>query len=488
VGQTTAAKPKPPEIPYMISSTGPHNREEKIILKVTIRGHDKNEHHTTAMVDCGATENFIDERYAKQNNIPLRRKAIPHRVLAVDGREVANGPVTHDALVDLTINNHYETIRLHCITIGNSPIIVGLPWLRKHNQNIDWKEGRVTFDSARCAKECLVSSPHAITVAEEKVIGEYYQDTTQDTAFQDTVCSASMLQEEEEEEREERDIEVAITQGYIEETLSTWELCHVGLETAQVQECRSASDPLRILSPYPSGAAVEASEMPGGFNLQNNSNQSSPPTLTRDIVPGEYHEYLHVFEARDDQGLPPHRHYDHHIPLLEGKTPPFEPIRALDENRLRALREYLETNLKRGWIRESTSPAGAPIHFVQKKDGSLRLCVDYRGLNAITVKDHTPLPLIGEALDRLANAKIYTKLDIKDAYHNLRIAEGDEWKTAFWTKYGLYEYLVMPFGLMNAPASFQRWMNEILSDYLDVFCIAYLDDILIYSDDLEQHR
>jgi hypothetical protein len=125
---------------------------------------------------------------------------------------------------------------------------------------------------------------------------------------------------------------------------------------------------------------------------------------------------------------------------------------------------------------------------VQKKGGSLRLCVDYRGLNAITVKDHMPLPLIGEALDRLANAKIYTKLDIKDAYHNSWIAEGDEWKMAFRTKDGLYEYLVMPFGLTNALASFQRWMNEILSDYLDVFCIAYLDDILIYSDDLEQHH
>jgi hypothetical protein len=233
LGQTTAAKPKPPEIPYRISSTGPYNREEKIILKVTIRGHDNNEHYTTAMVDCRATENFIDERYAKQNNIPLRRKAIPHRVLVVDGREVASGPVTHDALVDLTINNHYETIRLHCITIGNSPIIVGLPWLRKHNPNIDWKEGRVTFDSARCAKEYLVTSPHAITVAKEKAIGEYYRDTAQDTAFQDTVCSTSMLKEEEDEETEERGIEEAITQGYIEETLTMWELYHVGLEITQ---------------------------------------------------------------------------------------------------------------------------------------------------------------------------------------------------------------------------------------------------------------
>jgi hypothetical protein len=118
--------------------------------------------------------------------------------------------VTHDAVVDLTINNHYETIKLHCITIGNSPIIVGLPWLRKHNPNIDWKEGHVTFDSAKYAKECLVTLPHGVTVAEEKAIGEYYQDTAQATAFQDMVCSTSMLEEEEDEERLEKGIEEAI--------------------------------------------------------------------------------------------------------------------------------------------------------------------------------------------------------------------------------------------------------------------------------------
>jgi hypothetical protein len=144
-------------------------------------------------------------------------------------------------------------------------------------------------------------------------------------------------------------------------------------------------------------------------------------------------------------------------------------------------------NLEWGWICNSTSPARAPIHFIQKKYGSLRLCIDYRGLNVLMVKDRMPLPLISEALDRLAKAKLYTKLDIKEAYHNLRIAEGDEWKMAFRTKYGLYEYLVILFRLTNAPTSFQGWMNGILSNYLDVFYIAYLDDILIYSDNLEQH-
>jgi len=139
---------------------------------------------------------------------------------------------------------------------------------------------------------------------------------------------------------------------------------------------------------------------------------------------------------------------------------------------MKALREYLEINEKRGWIWAFTSLAGAPIPFVKKKDGGLNLCVDYRQLNEITIKDWTQLPLIGESLDQLSSATIYTKLNIRDAYYNLRIAKGDEWKMAFRTRYGLYEYCVLPFGLTNAPASFQRWMNEILSDYLDIFCVA----------------
>jgi len=134
------------------------------------------------------------------------------------------------------------------------------------------------------------------------------------------------------------------------------------------------------------------------------------------------------------------------------------------------------------------SDGESPIMFVKKKDGKLRLCVDNRALNHVTKKERYPLPLIGEALDRLQTAKYYTKLDIKDAYHNVRIKEGDEWKTTFTTKYGTYEYLVMPFGLTNAPAAFQRWINRTLQSYIDICCIVYLDDVLIYSENLEQHQ
>ena len=205
-------------------------------------------------------------------------------------------------------------------------------------------------------------------------------------------------------------------------------------------------------------------------------------------IPEEYQDFLEIFTSIKPTAPPPHRDQDHHIPLLEGKMLPYEPLRPLNEEKMCNLREYIEVKEEQGWIRASTAPAGAPIHFVKKKGGGLRLCVDYRQLNEITVKNRTPLPLIGELLDQLSNATIYTKLDIKDAYYNLRIAEGDKWKTVFQTRYGLYKYCVMPFGLTNAPASFQQWMNEILSEYLDIFCVTYLDDILVFSQTVEEHR
>ena len=147
----------------------------------------------------------------------------------------------------------------------------------------------------------------------------------------------------------------------------------------------------------------------------------------------------------------------------------------------------MDENLSKGFIRAYSSPAGAPILFVKKSDGSLRLCVDYRGLNAGTIKNRYPLPLIRETLMRLSKARYYTALDVRGAYNLLRVAEGDEWKTAFRMWYRLYESLVMPFGLTNAPADFQHFINDVLHPFLDAFCTAYLDDILKYSETLEEH-
>jgi hypothetical protein len=207
-----------------------------------------------------------------------------------------------------------------------------------------------------------------------------------------------------------------------------------------------------------------------------------------DIVPKEYREFLGVFASKEPTEPLPYRHQDHRIPLQPSTILPYKLLRLLSEDMMHAFKDYIDTNEKYGWIRASTMPAGAPSHFIKKKDGSLRLCIDYRWLNDITIKDPMPLPLIGESVDLLVNATIYTKFDIKDAYHKLRIAEGEKWKPVFRTRYGLYEYCLMPFGQTNAPTSFQWWINKILSEYLDLFCVANLDNILVFSENIRKKK
>uniref|UniRef100_A0A8C5PED6 Gypsy retrotransposon integrase-like protein 1 n=1 Tax=Leptobrachium leishanense TaxID=445787 RepID=A0A8C5PED6_9ANUR len=205
-------------------------------------------------------------------------------------------------------------------------------------------------------------------------------------------------------------------------------------------------------------------------------------------IPKIYQDLHKVFEKKGADTLPPSRTYDCPIDLLPGAPIPHGRIYPLSEPELKTLKEYVEENLQKGFIRPSTSPAGAPIFFVGKKDGGLRPCVDYRALNSITIKNKYPLPLITELMDRLRTSTIFTKLDLRGAYNLVRIRDGDEWKTAFRSRYGHYEYLVMPYGLCNAPATFQRFLNDIFRDILDQFVIIYLDDILIYSNTAESHE
>jgi hypothetical protein len=205
------------------------------------------------------------------------------------------------------------------------------------------------------------------------------------------------------------------------------------------------------------------------------------------FVPCKLHHKWFAFSKHRSGVLPPHRDHDHAIDIEEGAKVPNLPIYNLSRKELDILREYLDKALEKGWIRPSKSPAGAPILFVPKADGTMRLCVDYRGLNKVTIKNRYPIPLVSEMLDRLSKAKVFTKLDLRDAYHRLRIKKGDEWKTAFKTRYGHFEYLVMPFGLANAPATFQSYIHRALGGLLDRVCVVYLDDILIYSENEEDH-
>jgi transposase InsO family protein len=198
--------------------------------------------------------------------------------------------------------------------------------------------------------------------------------------------------------------------------------------------------------------------------------------------------FADVFDEKEADVLPEHRKYDISIDLQEGSTPPFGPIYNLTQTEMAALKDYLEDSIAKGFIVPSKSSCGAPILFVKKKDGSLRLCVDYRGLNKITLKNRYPLPLFDELVSHMQGSQVFTKIDLKGAYNLVRIKPGDEWKSAFRTRYGLFEYRVMPFGLANAPATFQHLMNDVFRDILDVYVTVYLDDILIFSKNVKEHE
>jgi hypothetical protein len=198
------------------------------------------------------------------------------------------------------------------------------------------------------------------------------------------------------------------------------------------------------------------------------------------------YEYPDVF-PNDLPGMPPDRDIEFVIELQPGIAPISKRPYRMPPNELAELKIQLQDLLDKGYIHPSASPWGCPALFMKKKDNSLRLCVDYHPLNAVTIKNKYPLPRIDILLDQLAGAKVFSKIDLRSSYHQIKIRSSDIPKTAFSTRYGLYEYLVMSFGLTNAPAYFMYLMNSVFMQELDKFIVVFIDDILIYSKNLEDH-
>ena len=208
--------------------------------------------------------------------------------------------------------------------------------------------------------------------------------------------------------------------------------------------------------------------------------------LWREDLPKEIEAALKGFENIFPKDLPPglsQRHKGHEFKIdLEDDTPPLHrPIYKLSPLELKEARKQIEYMLEHGFIRPSESPYGALVLFAPKTDGGLRFCIDYRWLNNKTVKNKYPLPLPKEMFDRLGGATVFSKIDLKLGYWQMPIRPRDIQKTAFKTRWRLYEYLVMPFGVTNAPAKFMGMMNDLLGEYLDRFILIFLDDILVYS-------
>lgn len=418
----------------------------------------------------------------------------PIHLYLFDGSATSSGIITHSFTTEVIFppTDEVQTIEFLITKLHPSArIVLGFPWLRTNNPHIDWANLTLRLPAGDPSKSVPnPSSTGAPTLAALKSVPNLSRARAQTLA-----ANQSVPKTEEPSKKVTPDVlppsRIALDgPELLDDEFKSQKLDIQIIGAAPFDLLRRQGAECFMLNSRTLFTDPPGTDPPDGDLPDDSTDFESDPKehkTFRDTVPEEYHDFEDVFAKKPADSLPPHRPYDHTIELEDGQTPPHGPIYSLSQKELEELREYLEDNLRKGFVRPSSSPAGAPILFAKKKDGSLRLCVDYRGLNKITRKNRYPLPLIGELLDQLRDARVFTKLDLRVGYNNVRIAAGHEWKTAFRTRYGSFEYLVMPFGMTNSPATFQHFMNDIFRDMADKFVVVYLDDILIFSKDPREH-
>ena len=430
--------------------------------------------------DTGSFYNIMTRAVAAELGIKIVKDASAPELTWGDENTILGSGEFITEPVPMEIGNHTENIQFQVVDKAPFSILIGLEWARKHQPTVNWNTDEVAFNSDHCKKHCQLA--HKVNLEEvplfknKRVVG--------------------MIECPNEELEESRTFVVVTERAKRQKSAPDRVLT---IRTRNVSSCDFDIPYLKFNGRRHKKAqreyhvlVIKPGKSPALDAPDYHDSEQAFKELTEEekrTFPEQYKDFIDVFSKKNANTLPQHRPYDLPIPVTENFKPTWGPIYNLNEEEMKLLKEYIDKNLAKGFIRPSSSPCGAPVLFVPKPKGrGLRLCIDYRALNSFTIKDRYPLPLIDSLLDRLGKAKIFTALDLKGAYNLVRIKEGDEWKTAFRTRYGHYEMTVMPFGLTNAPACFQRLMNDIFKDIVDIYVVVYLDDILIYSQDENEHE
>ena len=477
--------------------------------------------NTSALADTGANGfAFMNTSFAVETakvlNVKATRLPQPISVKAFDGKQ--GNTITHVLILNLTIDGRRQVDIPFCIlNTGNHDIILGLKWvnyfdvwLNPRQKKLVWPEDESRLSPPPFHREITVERQ---AIASKVVNPTHQRDVqTRDQAFkrEDARRSAGRqptLNSINHEGSPRTEIKITNAGSYDKDLKDS--LRKMERELRGLTPMRATRFKRPTIKPQDLAVIDIAQISATGFHFhlyrpENEVFQTSIYEIDRIIqdreelledekellvkLPSKYRDYVDVFSKAASNTLPPHRAYDHQIQLEADNTIGYSPLYRQTTDELKATKQYLLDNLSKGFIEASQAPFASPILFVKKANGSLRFCVDFRKLNAITRKDRYPLPLIDETLARLSRAKIFTKLDIRQAFHRIRMDPASEDLTTFRTRYGSYKCKVLPFGLTNGPATYQRYMNDVLFNYLDDFCTAYLDDILIYSDNELEHE
>ena len=378
------------------------------------------------LVDSGSTGNYIDARECAARRMKIEAEDKPEELKMADGTVVKmEGRVQ----LKLKCGGYRGNVSARVFPNMNKQMILGIPWLSKENPHIDWTQAAVVMKKG----QDWISLPLA-------------KSQQQDPVHLATEISATRLDKM--------------------------------LKRKEVE--RAFLGIIRLVKEDPEGMETPEESM----TTQKPKWDQALPSHIRAVL----EEFDDVFPQDLPLGLPPVRQgHEFKIDLEDDVPPVHRPLYKMSPLELEEAKKQIESMLEHGFVRPSDSPYGAPVLFVPKKDGSLRFCIDYRWLNKKTVKNRYPLPLPEELFDRLGSARVFSKIDLRSGYWQMPVKPGDVHKTAFKTRWGLYEFLVMPFGVTNAPAQFMNMMNDLLGEYLDKFVLVFLDDVLIYSANPQDH-
>jgi len=419
---------------------------------------------TEAMVDTGATGDFIDQDFIAQAKLPTCKLSQLIPVYNVDGTLNEAGSIREVVNMIITYDRHSKRILLAVTRLGKQSMMLGFTWLDKHNLEIDFRAQSIKM--TRCLPCCCVGCQ-----ADRKAERNAKREDTEWINTCRTGPFPAFIEDADEEDKakltpkQSPDPEADFPDELLEEGDRIWA---TGL-FPQAEHVRAT--------------ATVSQRLAEGFR------QNSQPADHEKYIPPHLRDFHSVFSKDSFDELPGTKPWDHAVELTPDASPKSCKVYPLSASEQKELDAFLKENLESGWIQPSKFPMATLVFFVKKKDGKLRLVQDYRALNTMAVKNKYLLPLIPELIAKLRGAKYFTKLDVRWGFNNVRIKEGDEWKAAFQTNHGLYEPLVMFFGLMNSPATFQTMMDDIFKDLIsEGVVMVYLDDILIFTETLEEHR